>query len=372
MNAIAERLGAFRAVADRPAEAPALHKARTGKGAIGVFPVYAPEEIVHASGFLPVGLWGGSVRISRAQAFLPSFACSIMQSVMELELKGTYDDLTAVLISSPCDTLKCMGQKWKGKCPSIQFVQPQNRELESANLFLVEEYKLVRSKLEAIIGEAISDEAISASIAVYNRNRQAMREFVGLAAIHPDLISPVDRHAVVKSRYFMDKALHTEWVEGLSALLRAQPVRPWSGKKVLLTGITAEPNALLDILAENGFAVAADDLAHESRQFRHDVPEGNEPLYRLARWWQLLDGCSLATSRTKNRVSMLLDMVKAGGIDAVIVCMMKFCDPEEFDYPLIYQALQENRIKNTIIEIDQGSESFEQIRTRLQGFAENI
>lgn len=48
-----------------------------------------------------------------------------MQTVMELQIGGTYDILDAVLFSVPCDTLKCLSQKWKGKSPVIVFTHPQ-------------------------------------------------------------------------------------------------------------------------------------------------------------------------------------------------------------------------------------------------------
>ena len=126
----------FRTIAANPKKAVEDHKAETGKGAIGMMPVYAPEEMVNATGFLPVGLWGGNRPVSKARTYLPPFACSIMQQVMELECDGAYDILDAVVFSVPCDTLKCMSQKWKGSAPVLVFTHPQNRWLESANRFL--------------------------------------------------------------------------------------------------------------------------------------------------------------------------------------------------------------------------------------------
>lgn len=361
----------LQAISNNPKKALADYKAETGKEAVGVLPVYAPEELVYAAGVLPIGCWGKATKAtSKSSTYLPAFACSIMQSVMEMEIEGVYDELKAVIISSPCDTLKCMGQKWKGTSPVIQFVHPQNRGLASANVFLVEEYKIIRSKLETILGVKITDEAINAAIDVYNENRKVMREFTEVAAQYPQVIDPAKRHAVIKARFFMDKAKHTQVVKELIAELKAMPVEPWSGKKVILTGITAEPTELLDILKEFGVAVVADDLAQESRQFRVDVPEGDEPLMRLAKAWQNMVGCSLATDREKGRVSMLVDMAKKTGADAVVYCMMKFCDPEEFDYPIVYEKLGEAKIKNIMIEIDQQASSFEQIRTRIQSFVE--
>ena len=50
--------------------------------------------------------------------------------------------------------------------------------------------------------------------------------------------------------------------------------------------------------------------------------------------------------------------------------MMKFCDPEEFDYPILLQEFDSAGIRNLQIEIDQESTAFEQIKTRIQTFAE--
>ena len=372
MNRIDEIIAQLSHIASNPAEAIKQHKKETGKGAVGIVYVYAPEEIIHAAGYLPVGCWGGEKTISKARAYLVPFACSIMQAVMELECEGAYDNLDAVLFSVPCDTLKCMSQMWKGKAPVITFTHPQNRKLAAANDFLAEEYALVRSKLENILGTTITDEAIENSIQVYNENRRAMRDFCEAAADHPEIIDPIKRHAVIKARFFMEKSKHTALVKDLVSELRKQPIQPWKGKKVVLTGIMAEPDGLLDLFKQNQFAVVADDLAQESRQFRNDVPSGKSPLYRMAKWWQELDGCSLATNPLKPRGQMLIDLATEHEADGVVVCMMKFCDPEEFDYPIYYPQLQKAGIRNVTIEVDLESKSFEQVSTRLQTFAEVI
>ena len=159
--------------------------------------------------------------MSKARKYSTAFACSMLQSVMAMEIESVYNDRKAVLVSSACDTLKCMGQKWKGTCPVIQFVHPQNRTVDSSNVFLVEEYKIIRTKLESILGVKITDEAINSAIEVYNANRTACNEFLDVAANYPNIVDPVSRHAVMKARYFMDKAKHTDLVKELTAELKA-------------------------------------------------------------------------------------------------------------------------------------------------------
>ena len=98
MRTAKEIINEFKAIADNPRKAMDDYKKETGKGAVGIMPVYCPEEIVHAAGYLPIGMWGAQKKqISKARTYLPPFACSIMQSVMELQLEGVYDDLEAVI-----------------------------------------------------------------------------------------------------------------------------------------------------------------------------------------------------------------------------------------------------------------------------------
>src|SRR3712207_5386396 len=112
-----------------------------------------------------------------------------------------------------------------------------------------------------------------------------MREFVEVAAQYPQIIDPIVRHNVMKSRWFLRKEKHTEYVKELIAELKKETIVPWDGKKVILTGIMTEPVELLQIFKDEKLAIVADDLAHESRQFRGDVPEeGGDVLYRMAKW----------------------------------------------------------------------------------------
>lgn len=372
MSKVETILAQLKEISENPKKAYDDFMEAGGKGAVGIMPVYAPEEMVHATGYLPMGIWGAQGKtISKARTYLPPFACSIMQQVMELQCEGAYDALSAVIFSVPCDTLKCLSQKWKGTSPTIVFTHPQNRGLEVANQFLVEEYELVKKQLESILDVKITNIELEKSIEIYNENRDVMREFVQLSADYPNVINAVNRHAVFKSRQFMLKEKHTELVKELIAEVKASEVKPWDGLKVVVTGILLEPNQLLDIFDELKIAIVDDDLAQESRQIRVNVLDGEQgPLYRMAKQWQQMYGCSLATDVFKGRGEMLINKTIQTGADAIVVAMMKFCDPEEWDYPVMYREFEEKGIKNITIEVDQEVSSFEQVKTRLQSFVE--
>ena len=358
--------------ADSPKKTIEAASKTTGKRVVGWVEPYAPEEIIYAAGCIPAGLWGGEVELKKARTYLPSFACSIMQSVMEYENNGTYDILSAVLIPAHCDTLKCFGQKWKAKCPAIPFVYPQNREPECSNAFLVSEYKMIISKLEKILDVKITDEALSDAIILYNNYRDAMRTFTEVAADYPQTITPTVRHKMIKAAYFMDKKDYIPVIRKITSLLRLKKPETWNGKKIVATGLTMEPTELLKIFEEFDLTVVADDLAQESRQFRTDVPFYGTPIDSLAKQWQNHKACSLAFDPYKSRIKHIIDLAKTTGADGVVIALMKFCDPEEYDVPIIMEACEKAGLRLLTIEIDQQSNSFEQIRTRVQSFAESM
>lgn len=371
MKQLQEILDSFIDISKNPLRQVKEFKERTGRKVIGCFPEYVPAELVHAAGMFPVGLWGGQVDVSRAKEYLPAFCCSVLMTNLEFGLNGTYKDLDAVIVPCLCDTLKCIGQDFKVGVPQIKIIQyayPQMRKIEAGVAFLESEYGRVLHALEEISGAKVSDKAISDAIVVFNDNRKSLRRFVEIASSHTDVITPAIRHAVIKSGFFMEKPQHTAMLVELCDVLSALPVSK-KGRRVLLTGIMADDEAMLNILSENGLSVAADDLAQETRQFRYDVPvEGGSAMYRLAKWWQIFEGCSLAYDPEKKRIDMIINDVEKYDIKGVIICMMKFCDPEEYDYPLIKQILEAKGIPSLYMEIDQKAEA--QAQTRIQAFSE--
>ena len=137
--------------------------------------------------------------------------------------------------------------------------------------------------------------------------------------------------------------------------------------------LLSEPVEVLEIFDENNVAIVADDLSLGSRKWRTPAREDvadvfDKMAYRIAD--QI--GDTFLYEADKKKGGMLIDMVKEKGADAVVVMMMKFCDPEEYDYPIYKAELAEAGVPELYLEIDQQLATFEQIRTRVQSFAEML
>jgi bcr-type benzoyl-CoA reductase subunit C len=364
-------------------ELAALHPSQTVKAsmelsrkpAVGCFPYYTPDELVYAAGYIPVGLWGGKTDIKLADTYLQGFCCSIMRENMEQGMRGHYDFLSAIIIPTYCDTLKCICENWKvavPQIPLIPMVYPQNRKIVAGTDYLVSEYQRVQAILEELSGNKITEEQLANSFALYEEYRQVMREFTRLAVDYPLTINAKTRQLIMKAALFMDKKEYVPQLRELCQGLAQLPAEKIAGPKVVITGILAEPPGLLDIFVQNNIAIAADDVAAASRQFRLAGLRGDTVYEKMA--YRVADqvGCSLLYDADKERGRLLIDLVKSTDAAGVVVAMMKFCDPEEFDYPIFKKELEAANIPILYLEVEQKMDSMEQIRTRVQSFIEML
>lgn len=360
-------------VANHPVRSVRTAMERTGKKAVGCFPIYTPDELIHAAGAIPVGMWGGPEMGNLSDRYYQTFCCSVVKANTHQALRGDYDFLSAVLVTAYCDTLKCTIENWKVAVPHlnvIPVVYPQNRKLEAGRQFLIEEFQRIRKELEKALETTITDEAIEESFALYEAYRKAMRTFVDVAGRYPGLIDATARHAIIKAAYFMDKEEYIDKINALTEALEAVPAEEHGQKKIILTGLLVEPDEFLDLFGENGLVVVADDLAQESRQFRVEAAAEGDALTRMAGRIADQDGCSFLYDDEKSRGAMLIDLKNKYNADGIVYCQLKFCDPEEFDYPIVKREMEEAGIPLLYIEIEQQMDSVEQLRTRIQTFAE--
>ena len=343
-----------------------------GKKIVLCAPVYTPDELIHSMGFVPMGAWGADTELRRAKEYCPAFLCSIVQSILELGINGMYDGVSAIVIPSLCDTLKTMGENWKYAVPSIPFIPmtyPQNRKPAYGVAFTKAGYERVIRDLEKLGGK-FDDARLTESNAVYNRHNAAMRKLDEVLSKHPE-VTAAQRSDAFKSAFFMTKEEHTALIEELLAALEAQT--PAAEKTpILLSGILTDAPGFNAILDDLGLHIVADDVAAQSRQYRTDVPAGDDALTALAQKFADMDNCSVLYNAAKPRVQWIVDTAKARSAKGVLVAMAKFCDPEEFDYVMIKKACEAAGIPVTVVEIDRQMVQFEQARTNIETFRDML
>ena len=330
---------------------------------------YTPEEIIHSMGAVPFGVWGGDFAINEAKKYYPAFICSIIQGINELGVTGAYDGASAIVIPSLCDSLKVIGQNWKVSVPDIKFVPmtyPQNRKPDFGHDFTKAGYERVIKDVSEATGLTFDENKLADSIAVYNENNKVMREIVPVLAEHPE-IDNKQRSDVFKSAFFMLKEEHTELVKELMEALKSSE-KGADKIRIMTSGILCDAKGLLDVFDDNGMQIVCDDVCAESRQYRSDSPDGGAPMDRLVSKYCNMDDDTLLYDETKHRVEKIIEDTKNSKAAGIVVVMTKFCDPEEFDYPLIKKAADKAGIPCLNIEVDRQMTDYAQARTAVETF----
>ena len=370
-------LNEFKECSEHPYRVISAYK-QEGKKVIGVLPYFAPVELVVAAGMVPMGIWGSNKKtIALAKEYCATFYCTIAQLALEMLLDGTLDQLDGIITPTICDTLRPMSQNFRvameGKLPCIFLAHPQHRKPAFGLQFTVDQYMHVKSELEKISGNTITDEALRDAIKVMNRSRKARREFVKLAGQHPEAISAVERSAVLRSAWFMEPAVHAQKLEELNEELSKLPASNWKGRKVVTSGIICDNPKLLQIFDDNNIAIAADDVAQETRAFRVDASEEGDPMMALAQQFADQDYDVLLYDEYSNknrRADYVVQMVKESGAQGLVLFMQQFCDPEEMEYPYLKKALDEAGVPHIKLGVDQQMRDFGQASTAIQAFAD--
>ena len=251
----------------------------------------------------------------------------------------------------------------------IDVAYAQNRKAASGLEFTESQFKKIRGQVEEIAGCKISDWALANANRVYNENRTECLKFTELAATHSRTVGAADRALVLKARYFMTRDAHTAALKELNAQLSELPEEP-AGKKIVTTGIIADSPELLSILQDNGLTIAADQIVHESVDFRCLADETIDPVKALAKRLAEIEGTSVLFEPEKARCSQLVQLVQETGAAGVLWVLTKFCDPEEFDYVPGKAVLDYSGIPMLLVEIDQQMVNYEQVRTAIETFAD--
>ena len=345
-----------------------------GKRVVGCFHPYTPEQLIYAADFIPFGMWGEQTEVCSARGYFPESICGIIKTDFEAAIRGSYDGMTAVVIPTLCDSLRCATQNWKYAVPSIEMIPiqyPQNRESEEASSYLYIQYKKILNRFEILNDKQVTEESLQHAIDVYNEHNQVMRDFQRIASQYAKEISPLNRYYVMKSAYYMDKAEHTILVKELLSQLEDVTPRRFRGVRVVTTGMCIDSEDLLQIFGDNKISIVADDVVQESGQYRVDVEKEEDAISALVKQYMNMYACSTVVGGM-SREQYITNLVEAHKADGVIIVHTKFCDPEEYDIPIIKSALEDKQIPVLAIEVDKQVRNYGQAATSVQSFQEMI
>ncbi len=341
----------------------------------GHFQVYFPEEIIHAAGMLPFKVRGAPTEPNLADSHFGSYLCSILKTSLELALADTVE--MELFVSHPiCDAARNLAAIWGRNVdyPSQILYLPQNPNSTGSIEYLRHEYDRIKRVTQDVSGVEITDEALRASIEVFNENRRLLRELYDIKRETPWLIAAEDAYALVSLGGMIPREEHNELLSTLLPVIREREVKPEDRIRVVFEGGFCEqpPFDLIRMLGRTVYVVD-DDFHIGMRYITQDIPTDGDPLMNLAEAYIEHSTYSpVQHDLRKPKEKMLLARMRESRADAAILAAAKMCEPGLEEQVAYTHALDDEGIAYFLSEFEENMSSFDQLELQVATFVEHL
>lgn len=355
-------------------------KAATGGRAVGFFPVYFPEELAHAMGFLPVRIFGasGRVRLDQATSHTQSFICSIARSAFQLASEGALDAFDVLVFSNICDVARNLSGITKRNFPAkeIEYLHyPINNTSPRALDYLREEYVRLAGRLGELSGHGLEPDRLRKAIALYNDKRDLVRRLARVKQEKPWLIPYTEHYAATRAGGILPVEDYVDALEDYLRTVRDRKAKSMDKIRVVVLGNFCEqaPIGLMKMIEDAGCYIVRDE-ALMGLSWLGQVPlDGDDAVRSLARTY--VDNPTALTVRFHpaiDKQAYIVNQIREAGAEGAIFCTPKFCEPALYDYIIYKSALDKAKIPYMHAEYEESGSSFESVRTMVETFAESI
>ena len=368
-------------VAERPAQIRSLKE--TGTTIMGYVPNgYLPEELLHASGALPVGLLRGGdhAPVTAAESCMHRFVDTFCRAHIGYRLLGEelLYQLPDLLVTAYTDRNQfAIGEMWQHftEVPVFKVDVPRYNRAEHALAYYHQGLAKLRQRLEQHLGGAISDADLDREIGVSNRIRSLLKTIGEMRKMEVPPISGSQFIRLNHATFYADREVLAEALTDMVEELPGAPVDSPPRVRLMVIGSTlAEGDyRVIEMLEQYGAGVVFEEFAEGVHHYGQQVVPGDEPLMALARRY--------LTERTppaffKNvypeRRDFYLDKISEYRVDGVLWYSLLYRDSYDREAILFSKELQDRGIPFLKISSDYDAAETEAMRTRIEAFLETI
>lgn len=368
MSASPDPLATLRGVCEE--ELPAWIRDAPKGSTVGVACSYAPLELLHAAGLVPVRLRCPGRPSAAADAWLPPFTCSVARGVLGMALDGTLECLAAVLLPHTCDTIQELAGVWRLLAPRVEvltIVEPLAVESPHAQAYLRQELQSLAERLRERLGRRVTGESLRESLLLYDRVRRARARLDRLR----DRLSARDAWAALAAAWLLPPQRYVELADRLADALAETPPCRDDRPRLILAGSVIDEPLIPTLIDELGGRVVGDDLCNGMRDAEPLAGESADPWDSLAARLLQRAPCPVRHAPTRGLGARLAELVARTGAQGGVHVLVKFCDPHAFEAVPTAQALDAAGCPQLLLEVEAGSGAA-QVRTRLQAFIELV
>ncbi len=351
-----------------------------GKTIIGVYCAFTPKEILSAAGAIPVALCAGTNDpIATAEKHLPRILCPLIKSTFGHALQGTcryMEETSFIFADMTCDGKKKMFE-FLGKIKPMHLLAlPQENSRKQSMQYWIEELKVLKTKIEEVTGNSVTNEALAQEIHRYNGLRAAIETVYGLNKGPVPLLFGREIDVILEEAGGFECFLEERTANILAAADTARQrlndskfiAHMRSKPRILLTGCPTTNNKLLDIIEDAGGVVVAMENCGGLKTTR-PVRSDGDPLQALAERY-LAVPCPCMSPNT-GRLELLRELAEDYHIQGVVELTWEACHTYNVEAGLVQDFVSKQlQLPYLQVRTDYTENDLEQIRLRVDAFLE--
>ena len=367
---------------DRPAQLEEAKK--KGVKIVGYFPGnYVPEEIIYASGAVPLCLIHGAnphpadVGLSLA----PHVICPFSRTQLGERLlkENPYYRMMDMLVAPiTCQHLKKVAEIWE-----------YNREVEMFKLGISQQYtndfeleyyadrlKVLRDRLQAFTGMEITDVKLGDAIDLYNKMRGLLREISFMRRDSDSLITSLEFVKLNHASFYADPVFMVDYLESLCDELKGKKADSKITKPgILLIGpnIGYGDYRVLELVEAAGGEIRAEEICEGIRYYWHDIENNGNPIQSLTKGYlSERVPCAFMRNSAKKRLDFVLELIDTFNVAGIIWYELLYCETYDVESYYFAEEMGKRDIPMLILESGYSTADTGQMKTRIEAFIEIV
>jgi benzoyl-CoA reductase/2-hydroxyglutaryl-CoA dehydratase subunit BcrC/BadD/HgdB len=362
-----------------------------GKKVIGYTCLFAPTELILASGAIPVRVNSGWYDAAKlGDRVVPVEVCPVVRSTIGAKMiaLSPYLELSDALISVlTCDGMTKLGEILSDHKPVWAMTIPRVKDSAQSTRLWIEEIKSIKGQIEALTGNKIKTKQLKSAIELTQKATKAFRRLQDLRKGSPVIMG---RDAMLVNQTYMWDNIE-RWTEKTEALCDELEKRvsqknwacPPDTPRVLITGTPMiwPDNWKVPTLVEEANpqgVIVADELCSGERILYDPVGVDewsmSDMLNAIAERYLMASTCPCFTSQDGNedRINWLLNKIKEWNIQGVVYYVVRGCMLYAMEYTRVKKVLDRMSIPVYYLDTEYTREDVGQMKTRVEAFLEML
>jgi len=355
---------------------------KAGKKIVGFIPGFTPEELIDASGAIPLALirGGESIPIAASLSYTPRFLDTYARAQIGYWASGedpTYQMMDLLVVAAIDDNMKAIPDilQYYTNLDVLNIGLPHQKTDLAINYFY-KQLDLMKKRLEELVGKSISDNDLKKSIDLYNRIRSALSKVNATRKSKNPPISGKEFARLNHASYYGDAATIVDILESLAKELGDKEGKEVKGPRIMIIGSTLAMGdyKIYDLIENTGAVVVFEECCEGIRQYWEDVNPNGDLLSSLVdKYLTRRNPSPPAFKPPEGRFEFLLNKIRELNVAGIVWYELLYREAYDID-AFIFSRVLDKELGIPMLLLQSEYDDSENIifRTRVEAFVESL